>query len=229
MLSNVKHDGTEWLDRSQRRARYHGQLLLDEVTAPRLPAHSGVRQGAEELTEWSKSSSARDSAVLRRGRGNVESRSTGHDPLHWTRDHGSSDPRVSEYGRERSVGGADLDGTSVVVDRASSRNPERRPAACAVTIMRSGRAAVRTTEAPTDGSRSRRAPPHQPPGVDIGALQALVADCGGPLWRSRADGRHGVESHRARRGLDRPPAGRCIDQATLGETRSCRCAARSCR
>jgi hypothetical protein len=45
--------------------------------------------------------------------------------------------------------------------------------------------------------------------VDLGALQALVADCGGHLWMEVAPpGDMALKIHLPRRVLDRPPAGR---------------------
>ena len=119
---------------------------------------------------------------------------------------------VAAYGRERMrLGGRlTIEVASVVVDRQFvAKYPNVRPGAHVVLTVTEtmdvvAPASSGAISAPAPAVTST-APPSDNPGVDLGALQALVTNCGGHLWMMAAPrGDMVLKIHLPRRVLDRP-------------------------
>jgi hypothetical protein len=122
---------------------------------------------------------------------------------------------VAAYGRERMPFGGRLmiEVSSAVIDRTFvEKYPNVRPGAHVLLTVTEVKGAavpdwsttVRDQSSPSNGTPS----PTLKPGVDLGALQALVADCGGHLWiMAEPSGNMELRIHLPRRVLDdRSPA-----------------------
>jgi hypothetical protein len=100
--------------------------------------------------------------------------------------------------------------TPVVVDRNFvARYPNVRPGAHVLLTVNEVRGAVRpdfsaTVRNQASGANAN-ASASDNPGVDLGALQTLVSDCGGHLWiMAQPPGDMVLKIHLPRRVLDRP-------------------------
>jgi hypothetical protein len=119
---------------------------------------------------------------------------------------------VAAYGRERMPRGGQLlfEVAPVVLDRTFvAKYPNVRPGAHVLLTVNEVRRAARpelsaTASNPAFGV-SAIASASKSPGVDLGALQALVSDCGGHLWMmAEPPGDMVLKIHLPRRVLDRP-------------------------
>jgi hypothetical protein len=221
LLRYVKQEGQQWLATiDSDRARYHGELLLDEVIrAARflrpLAVYGNEQKNAPELVDVNRVLRDLEPVLKRVAGGNIQlvlpKAST---PLNLDVEAERVERmlvNVAAYGRERMPFGGQLmiDVTSVVVDRNFvARYPNVRPGAHVLLTVNEVRGAVRpdfsarvhtqTTDADARASASEN------PGVDLGALQTLVSDCGGHLWiLAEPPGDMVLKIHLPRRALDR--------------------------
>ncbi len=118
---------------------------------------------------------------------------------------------VAAYGRERMPLGGRLiiEVASVMVDREFvAKHPNVRPGAHVLLTVNEVRGAVSpdlsaALSAHAPGARDTMSASDNP-GVDLGALQALVTDCGGHLWMlAEPPGHMMLKIHLPRRVLDR--------------------------
>ncbi len=221
LLRYVKQEGQQWLDAiDSDTARYRGELLLDEVTRAssflgQLAVYGREQKNAPQLVDLNKV--FRDlGPVLRRVAGsNIELvLPRVSEPLNLDVDAERVEQmlvNVAAYGRERMRRGGRLtiEVASVVVDRQFvAKYPNVRPGAHVLltvteTMDRVAPASAAVT-APASAIDSAT-PPSDNPGVDLGALQALVTNCGGHLWMMAAPrGDMVLKIHLPRRVLDRP-------------------------
>jgi hypothetical protein len=116
---------------------------------------------------------------------------------------------VAAYGRERMPFGGQLtiEVTSVVVDRNFvAKYPSVRPGAHVLLTVNEVRGAVRPDFSATARNQASgaNASASDNPGIDLGALQTLVSDCGGHLWiMADPPGDMVLKIHLPRRVLDR--------------------------
>ena len=117
---------------------------------------------------------------------------------------------VAAYGRERMPLGGRLmfDVAPVVVDRKFvTKYPNVRPGAHVLLTVNEVRGVVRpdlSAAGRNQGVANAIASASNGPGVDLGALQALVSDCGGHLWMmAQPPGEMVLKIHLPRRILDR--------------------------
>ena len=221
LLHHVKNEGQQWLAGIESdTVRYRGELLLDEVTRAeaylsQLAAYSEEQRSAPDLVDVNKV--LRDlEPVLKRVAGenidvvlpqasaplnlDVEARPVERMLVN-----------VAAYGRERMPLGGRLkiDVDSVVVDREFvAKHPHVRPGEHVLLIVNEERRVVRPDRpdiaAPPDPSPASANFTGDSPGVDLGALQALVSECGGYLWmRAEPPGDMELKIHLPRRALDR--------------------------
>jgi len=219
LLNHVKDEGQQWLAGIESdTVRYRGELLLDEVTRAtaylgQLAAYSEEQQNIPDLVDVNKV--LRDlEPVLKRVAGeNIDVvLPKGSAPLNL-----DIEPRpvermlvnVAAYGRERMPLGGRLkiDVDSVVVDREFvAQHPHVRPGEHVLLIVNEERRVVRPNagDAAVGGSATASNFSGDSPGVDLGALQALVRECGGHLWmRAEPPGDMELKIHLPRRILDR--------------------------
>jgi PAS domain S-box-containing protein len=210
LLTHVKEEGQQWLAGvDSDTVRYRGELLLEEVTRAaaylaQLAAYSEEQQGAPELVDVTKV--LRDLApVLKRVAGeNIEVvLPNPSSPLNLDVEARPVERmlvNVAAYGRERMPLGGRLmiDVDSVVVDREFvAKHPNVRPGEHVLLTVNEQRRA-----APTE-SHAVSTFTGDSPGVDLGALQALVSECGGHLWmRAEPPGDMELKIHLPRRVLD---------------------------
>jgi PAS domain S-box-containing protein len=222
LLRHVKQEGQQWLAGIESdTARYQGELLLDDVTRAagflgQLAAYGNEQKNVPDLVDVNKV--LRDMGpVLKRVAGdNIElvlpKAST---PLNLDVEAGRVERmlvNVAAYGRERMPLGGRLmiEVASVVVDRTFvAKYPNVRPGAHVLLTVNEARGAVRpdfSAAVRTQASGANAtASPSDNPGVDLGALQALVSDCGGHLWMmAEPPGDMVLKIHLPRRVLDRP-------------------------
>jgi PAS domain S-box-containing protein len=211
LLTHVKEEGQQWLAGvDSDTVRYRGELLLEEVTRAaaylsQLAAYSEEQQGAPELVDVTKV--LRDLApVLKRVAGdNIDVvLPTPSSPLNLDVEARPVERmlvNVAAYGRERMPLGGKLmiDVDSVVVDREFvAKHPNVRPGEHVLLTVNEQR---RATPAESAGVSTFTG---DSPGVDLGALQALVSECGGHLWmRAEPPGDMELKIHLPRRVLDR--------------------------
>jgi hypothetical protein len=223
LLGHVKEDGEQWLASLENEAaRRQGELLLAEVArAARLLKQLGAcgneQKRVSELVEVNKV--LRDMApVLKQVAGsNIELvLPKGAPPLNLDVEAERVERmlvNVAAYGRERMpLGGRmTIDVTSVVVDRNFvSKYPNVRPGPHVLLTVNELRGtvpppALRTHTLETNTTAADN------PGVDLGALQTLVSDCGGHLWMmAEPPGDMVLKIHLPRRVLDHanPPSGK---------------------
>jgi len=219
LLKHVREEGQQWLAGIESdTVRYRGELLLEEVTRAaaylgQLASYSEEQQNIPELVDVNKV--LRDlEPVLKRVAGeNIDvvlpRAST---PLNLDVEARPVERmlvNVAAYGRERMPLGGRLkiDVDSVVVDREFvARHPNVRPGEHVLLIVNEQRHVVR----PDAGDVARESLPApstfsgDSPGVDLGALQELVSECGGHLWmRAEPPGDMELKIHLPRRALDR--------------------------
>jgi PAS domain S-box-containing protein len=210
LLTHVKEEGQQWLSAvDSDTVRYRGELLLDEVTRAaaylsQLAAYSEEQQSAPELVDVTKV--LRDLApVLKRVAGdNVDVvLPEPSSPLNLDVEARPVERmlvNVAAYGRERMPRGGRLmiDVDSVVIDREFvAKHPNVRPGEHVLLTVNEQRRAT-PTESPTVSTFTGDSP-----GVDLGALQALVSECGGHLWmRAEPPGDMELKIHLPRRVLD---------------------------
>jgi PAS domain S-box-containing protein len=222
LLGHVEQEGLHWLARvDSDAARYHGELLLEEVTRAakylrQLAVYGNEEKKAPELVDMNKV--LRDlEPVLKRVAGSeidvvLPKAAT---PLNLDVEAERVERmlvNVAAYGRERMPRGGRLmfEVAPVVVDRKFvATYPNVRPGAHVLLTVNEVRGAARpdfsaavrnqASGANTIASASKS------PGVDLGALQALVSDCGGHLWMMvEPPGDMVLKIHLPRRVLDRP-------------------------
>ena len=223
LLGQVHQQGQQWLTGIESDAvRHQGAMLLDDVTR----AAGFLRQLTAYGIEQKNTPDVVEVQQVLRDLGPVLNRVAGrHVELVMPR---TSPPchldverhrverilvNVAAYGRERMPAGGRLviDVSPAVIDRTFvDKYPNVRPGAHVLLTVNEERetpgqdwpAAVRD-HATVDGP-----PPAPRPGVDLGALQALVGDCGGHLWiLAEPTGNMSLRIHLPRRMLDdRAPA-----------------------
>lgn len=210
LLTHVKEEGQQWLAGvDSDTVRYRGELLLEEVTRAaaylaQLAAYSEEQQGAPELVDVTKV--LRDLApVLKRVAGeNIDVvLPNPSSPLNLDVEARPVERmlvNVAAYGRERMpLGGRLMIGVdSVVVDREFvAKYPNVRPGEHVLLTVNEQRRAAHAE------SHSVSTFTGDSPGVDLGALQALVSECGGHLWmRAEPPGDMELKIHLPRRALD---------------------------
>ncbi len=210
LLTHVKEEGQQWLAGvDSDTVRYRGELLLEEVTRAaaylaQLAAYSEEQQGAPELVDVTKV--LRDLApVLKRVAGeNIDVvLPNASSPLNLDVEARPVERmlvNVAAYGRERMPMGGRLmiDVDSVVVDREFvAKHPNVRPGEHVLLTVNEQRRAAPTESHPVSTFTG------DSPGVDLGALQALVSECGGHLWmRAEPPGDMELKIHLPRRVLD---------------------------
>jgi len=210
LLTHVKDEGQQWLAGvDSDTVRYRGELLLEEVTRAaaylaQLAAYSEEQQGAPELVDVTKV--LRDLApVLKRVAGeNIDVvLANASSPLNLDVEARPVERmlvNVAAYGRERMPLGGRLmiDVDSVVVDREFvAKHPNVRPGEHVLLTVNEQRR-VAPAESPAVSTFTGDSP-----GVDLGALQALVSECGGHLWmRAEPPGDMELKIHLPRRVLD---------------------------
>jgi PAS domain S-box-containing protein len=225
LLSQVNQEGQQWLATiDSDTTRYHGELLLDEVTrAARflrpLAVYGNEQKNAPELVDVNRV--LRDlEPVLKRVAGwNIELvLSEASTPLNLDVEAERVERmlvNVAAYGRERMPSGGQLmiEVTPVVVDRTFvAKYPNVRPGAHVLLTVNEVRGTVRpdfsaTVRDQASGANAN-ASESDNPGVDLGALQKLVSDCGGHLWiMAEPPGNMVLKIHLPRRVLDRPDPG----------------------
>jgi PAS domain S-box-containing protein len=221
LLRHVKQEGQQWLARiDSDTARYQGELLLDEVTRAEgflrlLAVYGNEQKNAPDLVDVHKVLRDLEPVLKQVAGGNIEivlpKAST---PLNLDVEAERVERilvNVAAYGRERMPLGGRLmiEVASVVVDRTFvAKYPNVRPGAHVLLTVTEARgaarpdfsAAVRTQASGANATASAS----DNPGVDLGALQALVSDCGGHLWMMVVPpGDMVLKIHLPRRVLDR--------------------------
>jgi hypothetical protein len=118
---------------------------------------------------------------------------------------------VASYARERMPAGGRLkiDLAPVVADRRFiAKYPNVRPGDHVLITVTEVPGAVRSDRAaslPPEQTEARTTPSDKP-GVDLGALLALIGDCGGHLWMAaEPPGNMVLKIHLPRRGSDQGP------------------------
>jgi PAS domain S-box-containing protein len=232
LLRHVEQEGQQWLGRiDSDTARYHAQLLLDEVTRAaaflrQLAVYGNEQQNAAELVDVNEVLRDLEPVLSRVAGGNIDlvlpKTST---PLNLDVDAERLERmlvNVAAYGRERMPSGGRLmiEVTPVTVDRTFvARYPNVRPGAHVLLTVNEVRSKAQPT-LPADGGPPSGAgasgPASDHPGVDLGALQALVSDCGGHLWmNAEPPGDMELKIHLPRRVLDRPEPHTPVKQPVL--------------
>ena len=199
-------------------ARYQAELLLDEVTRAagflrQLGVYGNEQKNIPELVEVNKVLRDMEPVLKRVAGGNIElvlpKAST---PLNLDVDAERVERmlvNVAAYGRERMPLGGRLmiEVASVVVDRKFvAKYPNVRPGAHVLLTVNEVRGPVRpdflAVHTHASGANATASAADNP-GVDLGALQALVSDCGGHLWMmAEPPGDMVLKIHLPRRVLD---------------------------
>ncbi|HWW88389.1 MAG TPA: PAS domain S-box protein, partial [Vicinamibacterales bacterium] len=221
LLGHVKQEGQQWLATiDSDRARYHGELLLDEVTRAagflrQLAVYGNEQKNAPELVDVNRVLRDLEPVLKRVAGGNIDlvlpKAST---PLNLDVEAERVERmlvNVAAYGRERMPSGGQLmiEVASVVLDRNFvAKYPNVRPGAHVLLTVNEVRGAVRPDFSAAVRSQASgangNASASDNPGVDLGALQTLVTDCGGHLWiMAEPPGDMVLKIHLPRRVLDR--------------------------
>jgi hypothetical protein len=230
LLRHVEQEGQNWLDRiDSATARYHGQLLLDEVTRAaaflrQLAVYGDEQKNAAELVDVNEVLVDLEPVLSRVAGRNIDlvlpKAST---PLNLDIDVERVERiliNVAAYGRERMPSGGRLviEVAPVMLERAFvAKYPNVRPGAHVLLTVNEVRSKASPEGAaagqlPVDANGA--VPDH--PGVDLGALQALVSDCGGHLWmKADPPGDMVLKIHLPRRVLDRPEPRTPVKQPVL--------------
>jgi hypothetical protein len=214
LLRHVKEEGERWLTTLDAGAAQHqGELLLAEVARAagflrQLGAYGNEQKKAPELVEVNKM--LRDMApVLKQVvGGNVELvLPKASPPLNLDVEAERVERmlvNVAAYGRERMpLGGRmTIEVDSVELDRNFvAKYPNVRPGAHVLLTFNEVRGAVRPVRSEATATNAIAS---DNPGVDLGALQALVSECGGHLWMmAEPPGDMVLKIHLPRRVLDR--------------------------
>jgi hypothetical protein len=223
LLRHVKQEGQQWLTTiDSDRARYHGELLLDEVTRAggflrQLAVYGNEQKNTPDLVDVNRVLRDLEPVLKRVAGGNIDlvlpKAST---PLNLDVEAERVERmlvNVAAYGRERMPSGGQLmiEVASVVVDRNFvAKYPNVRPGAHVLLTVNEVRGAVRPdfsaavrNQNQASGADAGASGPDNP-GVDLGALQTLVSDCGGHLWiMAEPPGDMVLKIHLPRRVLDR--------------------------
>jgi hypothetical protein len=220
LLRDVKQQGQQWLTAVESEvARYHGELILGDVTRAagylrELSVYGNKEKNVPELVDVN--SVLRDlEPVLKRVAGSsidiVLPQTTAPIDLDVELERVERMlVNIAAYGRERMPHGGRLliDVASVVVDRKFvAKYPNVRSGAHVLLTVTERKGERRPGVAADGGSESSSADaasPSEKPGVDLGVLQALVSDCGGHLWmEAEPRGDMVLKIHLPRRALDR--------------------------
>jgi PAS domain S-box-containing protein len=222
LLNHVKQEGQQWLARiDSDTARYQVELLLDDVARAAgflrlLGVYGNEQMKAPELVDVNKVLRDLEPVLKRVAGGNVELvLPKASAPLNLDVEAERVERmlvNVAAYGRERMPLGGRLmiEVAAVVVDREFvTKYPNVRPGAHVLLTINEVRGAVRADVSASVRTQLSGANPAAPvsenPGVDLGALQALVTDCGGHLWMmAEPPGDMVLKIHLPRRVLDRP-------------------------
>jgi PAS domain S-box-containing protein len=221
VLRHVEQEELRWLARTDSdAARYHSELLLEEVTRAakflqQLAVYGHEQKNAPDLVDLNRV--LRDlEPVLKRVAGSdidlVLPKAT--KPLNLDVDAERVVERilvnVAAYGRQRMPLGGRLmfEVAPVNVDRKFvEKYPNVRPGAHVLLTVNEVKRALRPEllAAVQGQATGRDASASAHPGVDLGVLQALVSDCGGHLWMiAEPTGDMVLRIHLPRRVLDRP-------------------------
>jgi PAS domain S-box-containing protein len=219
LLRHVKEEGEQWLPRiNSDAARYQAELLLDEVARAsgflrQLAVYGNEQKKIPELVEVNKVLRDMEPVLKRVAGDNIELvLPKAATPLNLDVDAERVERmlvNVAAYGRERMPLGGRLmiEVASVVVDRKFvAKHPNVRPGAHVLLTVNEMRGPVRPdflavhTQTSAANATSSAV---ETPGVDLGALQALVSDCGGHLWMmAEPPGDMVLKIHLPRRVLD---------------------------
>jgi PAS domain S-box-containing protein len=218
LLTHVKQEGERWLPKIEdEAARYQAELLLDEVKRAagflrQLGVYGNEQRNIAELVEVNKVLRDMEPVLKRVAGDNIDLvLPKAAAPLNVDVDAERVERmlvNVAAYGRERMPLGGRLmiDVSSVVVDRTFvSKYPNVRPGAHVLLTVNEVRGPVRpdflkAADAHPSGTSAAAS---GNPGVDLGALQALVSDCGGHLWMmAEPPGDMVLKIHLPRRALD---------------------------
>jgi hypothetical protein len=226
LLRDVSRDGQQWLATigSDTALRQQGEHLLGEVTR----AASFLRKLAAYGEEQTIALEPVDVNQVLRGLEPVLKRVAGDD-IHFALPKTSRAVHVdveaerverilvnvASYARERMPFGGRLkiDLAAVVVDRKFlAKYPNVRPGHHVLITVTEARSAASQAWPPGVGNESAEAgavkSPSDRPGVDLGALLALINDCGGHLWMAAAPpGNMVLKIHLPKRPADRTAAG----------------------
>jgi PAS domain-containing protein len=225
LLAQVNQQGQQWLTRIESdAARQQGALLLDDVTRAagflrQLSVYGKEQKNAPELVDVKLV--LRDlEPVLKRVAGSqvelvMPKMSTSYNLDVEMERFERILVNIAAYGRERMPFGGRLmiEASTVVVDRTFvEKYPNVRPGAHVLLTVREVKGATAPDWSTTVRDQTAGAPgsaqPVQKLGVDLGAMQALVSDCGGHLWiMAEPSGNMELRIHLPRRVLDdRSPA-----------------------
>jgi hypothetical protein len=220
LLRHVEQEGRRWLaETGSEEARYHGELLLEDVTRAakylkQLTVYGNEQKGVPELVDLSKV--LRDlEPVLKRVAGSDIDLVLPKIPTALNLD---VEPErvermlvnVAAYGRARMPLGGRLmfQVAPTQVDRTfAAKYPNVRPGAHVLLTVNETRGAIRpdvvaAVQGATAGAGAA-APEPNSPGVDLTTLQALVSGCGGHLWMmAEPQGDMVLKIHLPRRALD---------------------------
>ena len=219
LLTHVKQEGQQWVAQMESEvARYQGELILDEVTRAagflgQLAAYGDEQRNVPEFADVNKVLRDLEPVLKRVAGDNIELvLPKGSAPLNL-----DVEPRpvermlvnVAAYSRERMPLGGRLkiDIDAVTLDREFvAKYPNVRPGAHVLLTVNEVRSAARpeaTVDTPSAGAASAVGIAENP-GVDLGALQTLVSNCGGHLWmRAEPPGVMVLKIHLPRRVVER--------------------------
>jgi len=226
VLHDVAHDGRQWLAMIDSNAvRRQGELLLDEVTRAagllqQLAVYGAEQKNAAALVDVKEVLRDLEPVLKRVAGDNIEfvmpKASTPHNLDVEAERVERILVNVAAHGRARMPNGGQLmfEVGSVVVDRTFvTKHPNVRPGDHVLLTVTEAKGAARARwpRALRKRSSSANVPAAatDPPGLDLGGLQALVSDCGGHLWMmAEPRGDMVLKIHLPRRALDRhdPPA-----------------------
>jgi hypothetical protein len=222
LLGRVKQEGQQWLDRiDSDTARYHGELLLDEVTRAarflrQLAVYGNEQKNAPELVDVSKVLRDLEPVLKRVAGGSIELvLPKASLPLNLDVEAERLERilvSVAAFGREGMppAGRLMIEVASVMLDRDFvAKHPNVRPGAHVLLTVSKVKGAVRSDVSAAlrklTAGGSATVSPSDNPGVDLETLQALVSDCGGHLWMmAEPPGDMVLKIHLPRRVLDLP-------------------------
>jgi signal transduction histidine kinase len=217
LLDDVQRDGQEWLPSVGESARRQGELLLDEVNRAtgflkQLSVYGKEQVNAPELVDVKKVLRDLEPVLKRVAGGNIElvlpKASTPHNLDVEQERVERILVNVAAYGRERMRTGGRLmiEVASVVVDRNFvAKYPNVRPGGhVLLTVTEKNGASHPEGQLPLNGQPdAANHASNGRPGIDLGALQALIDNCGGHLWMTaEPPGDMVLKIHLPRRVLD---------------------------
>jgi hypothetical protein len=226
LLRDVSQDGQQWLAtlENDTALRQQGKLILDEVTR----AAGFLRQLAEYGKKQTRALEPVDVQTVLRDLEPVIKRVAGDDiqldlpaasaPVDVDVEADRVERvlvNVASYARERMPFGGRLKielATAVVDRKFLAKYPNVRPGHHVLITVTEARSAASQAWPPGVGNESAEAgavkSPSDRPGVDLGALLALINDCGGHLWMAAAPpGNMVLKIHLPKRPADRTAAG----------------------